>query len=112
MLKLKGSPNAGLFGATLGFFIGFAAVALFGPTAKIFRDLMGLTPGQVGLLVAIPSLSGSLLRIPFGAWVDATGGRKPLLILLGLGWAGMLGLSLVIHFLYPHGLTASMYPLL
>ncbi|MBE3587448.1 MAG: MFS transporter [Thermoanaerobacteraceae bacterium] len=112
MVKLKGSPRAGLCGATLGFFIGFAAVALFGPTAKIFRDLMGLTPGQVGLLVAIPSLSGSLLRIPFGAWVDATGGRKPLLILLGLGWAGMLGLSLVIYFLYPHGLTASMYPLL
>ena len=30
---LKGTPVQGLTGATLGFFVGFAAVALFGPTA-------------------------------------------------------------------------------
>ena len=37
MATLKGTPAQGLFGATLGFFIGFAAVALFGPTATGLR---------------------------------------------------------------------------
>lgn len=111
-MKMKGNPQQGLFGATLGFFAGFAAVSLFGPTAAKFKDLMGLTPVMVGFLVAIPSLSGSLLRIPFGAWVDTTGGRKPFLILLWLSVLGMLGLTGVVYFLYPGGLTASLYPLL
>lgn len=110
--SIKGTPKAGLLGATVGFFIGFAAVALFGPTAARFKDAMQLTPLMVGFLVAVPSLSGSLLRIPFSAWVDTTGGRKPFLILLGLSIIGMIGLSLVVSFLYPDRLTASHYPLL
>lgn len=110
--KLKGSPGTGLFGATLGFFAGFAAVSLFGPTASRFTDVMQLTPVMVGLLVAAPSLSGSLLRVPFGAWVDTTGGRKPFLVLLWLSVAGMFGLLLVIFFLYPDQLSAALYPLL
>jgi len=112
MDRLKGNPTEGLFGATLGFFIGFAAVSLFGPTAHKFKDVMGLSPVLVGLLVAMPSLSGSLLRIPFSAWVDTTGGRKPFLILLALSIVGMLGLFIVIYVLYPDRLSASLYPLL
>ncbi|GAB4248240.1 MAG: nitrate/nitrite transporter [Thermoleophilia bacterium] len=108
----RGSPQAGLFGATLGFFVGFAAVALFGPTAQEFKDVMGLSPAQVGLLVAVPSLSGSLLRIPFAAWVDSTGGRKPFLVLLGLSLAGLAALTLVVQTLYPDRLTPGLYPLL
>lgn len=111
-MKMKGNPQQGLFGATLGFFAGFAAVSLFGPTATKFKDLMGLSPVMVGFLVAVPSLSGSLLRIPFGAWVDTTGGRKPFLILLWLSVLGMLGLTGVVYFLYPGGLTGALYPLL
>jgi NNP family nitrate/nitrite transporter-like MFS transporter len=52
------------------------------------------------------------LRIPFGAWVDTNGGRKPFLILMWLSFLGMLGLLLVVSFWYPHGLTANLYPLL
>lgn len=110
--KIQGSPREGLLGATVGFFIGFAAVALFGPTANRIKDLMDLTPAMVGLLVAMPSLSGSLLRIPFSAWVDTTGGRKPFLVLLGLSILGMAGLTLFIFLLYPDGLRQSHYPLL
>lgn len=111
-MKLKGSPQQGLFGATAAFFIGFAAVSLFGPTAKLLKDLMGLTPTMVGFLVAMPSLSGSLLRIPFAAWVDTTGGRKPILILLAASVIGMAGLTVLITAFYPDGMTASLYPLL
>lgn len=112
MKDFKGSSTQGLFAATVGFFAGFAAVALFGPTASRFNEIMHLDPLAIGLLVAIPSLSGSLLRIPFGAWVDATGGRKPFLILLWLSVLGMAGLLGVVYFLYPDRLTSSIYPLL
>src|SRR5580765_7661996 len=106
-MTFTGSPRQGLFGATLGFFVGFASVALFGPTALRFRDAMQLTPMSLGILVAIPALSGSLLRIPFSAWVDATGGRKPFLILLLLSIAGMAGLCFVVATRYPDHLTPS-----
>lgn len=111
-ISTKGTPHDGLFGATLGFFVGFAAVALFGLTAERFREVMDLSATQVGLLVAMPALSGSLLRIPFGAWVDTTGGRRPFLVLLALSILGMLGLTLVVTLLYPDRLEAGYYPVL
>lgn len=111
-MQFKGTPQQGLVGATVAFFIGFAAVSLFGPTAKKLQDVMGLTPTMVGFLVAVPSLSGSLLRIPFAAWVDTTGGRKPILILLAASIVGMAGLTALMLLLYPHGMTAGLYPLL
>ncbi|MGE4497071.1 MAG: nitrate/nitrite transporter [Deferribacterales bacterium] len=108
----KGSPLKGLTGATLGFFFGFAAVALFGPTAKKLQVIMGISPAQVGLLVAIPALSGSLLRIPFSAWVDKDGGRKPFMVLLLMALAGMVGLSALFLTRYPDNMTADLYPLI
>lgn len=111
-MKAQGTPRQALWGATLGFFFGFAAVALFGPTAARFQDVMHLSPMAVGFLVAMPALSGSLLRIPCAAWVDTRGGRTPMLLLLGLSLAGMAGITAVVSFLYPARLTASLYPLL
>jgi MFS transporter, NNP family, nitrate/nitrite transporter len=112
IMTFTGSPKQGLFGATLGFFVGFAAVALFGPTAMRFRDAMHLSPMALGFLVAMPALSGSLLRIPFSAWVDSTGGRKPFLILLLLSIVGMAGVWFIVATRYPNGLTPSLYPVL
>jgi len=111
-LSFKGTPNEGLLGATLGFFVGFAAVALFGPTAGHFRDVMDLSPLAVGFLVAAPALSGSLLRIPFAAWVDTTGGRRPFLVLLVLSLVGMAGLWLVVSLLDPEHVSTTLYPVL
>lgn len=107
---LRGSPDKALFGATIGFFIGFGAVSLFGPTAHNFVQVMHLAPGQVGLLVAIPMLTGSLLRIPFGAWVDTTGGKTPFLILLMLSVVGIGGLYWMLLTLYPSHLDEAHYP--
>lgn len=109
---LKGTPTNALASATIGFFFGFAAVALFSITAEKFRVAMGLGPMQVGLLVAMPALSGSLLRIPFSAWVDSTGGRQPFLILLSLASVGMLGLTIVVSTLYPDRMEPGLFPLL
>jgi NNP family nitrate/nitrite transporter-like MFS transporter len=109
---VKGNPRLGLTGATLGFFVGFGAVALFGPTAVRFREAMELSPMALAFLVAMPALSGSLLRIPFSAWVDTTGGRKPFLVLLGLSVIGMGGVAFVVATRYPGELTPSLYPVL
>lgn len=108
---LKGSASRTLAGATLGFFVGFAAVSLFGPTARLLKESMGLGPAQIGLLVAVPSATGSLLRIPFGAWVEGTGGRLPFLWLLGTSATGMSAL-LALLALHPHGLEPEHYVLL
>lgn len=109
--RVRGTPAKGLTGTTIGFFFGFAAVALYGPTAVKFQEAMNLSPAQIGLLVAIPSLTGSLLRIPFGAWVDITGGRKPFLTLLILSAIGLGGITLILHLNYPEGMTG-MYGLI
>jgi NNP family nitrate/nitrite transporter-like MFS transporter len=107
---IKGTRGRGLMGTTLGFFFGFAAVALYGPTAIKFKEAMDLSPALVGLLIAIPALSGSLLRIPFGAWVDINGGRVPFLVLLLLSVTGLGGVTLLLAASYPDGMK-NMYPL-
>ncbi len=110
--ELKGSPNLGLIAATLGFFVGFASVATYGPAAKAFKQAMGLSGILLGLLVAAPQLTGSLLRIPFGAWVDKVGGKKPMLTLLILACIGMAGLSAILYLYYPDKLTMKLYPVI
>jgi NNP family nitrate/nitrite transporter-like MFS transporter len=64
---------------------------------------------EVGILVAIPALSGSLFRIPFSAWVDTTGGRRPFLVLLLLSIVGMVGLTLLVNLTSLEGLSQWFY---
>lgn len=104
-----GNPRQGLIMGTWGFFIGFAAVALYGPAAHTFQQSMDLSPLLVGLLVAAPQLTGSLLRIPFGAWVDKVGGRLPMLTLFGISIVGMWGLVFILVTV-PH-VTVALYPI-
>lgn len=111
-LLVKGSPKRALFGATVGFFIGFGAVSLFGPTAQSFIRVMNLDPQQVGILVAMPMLTGSLLRIPFGAWVDRNGGKLPFLVLLLSSVLGIAGLYWMLLTLDPSHLSQAQYPAL
>ncbi len=108
--RLSGSPTSGLVMGTWGFFIGFAAVALYGPAAKYFQDQMHLSGLALGLLVAAPQLTGSLLRIPFGAWVDRVGGRLPMLTLFALSLTGMWGLVFIL--LTAETLTANAFPII
>ena len=103
-MNVIGNSKRGLTGTTLGFFFGFAAVALYGPTAIKFKEAMDLSPAMLGFLIAIPALSGSLLRIPFGAWVDTNGGKKPFLILMLLSVVGLGGITLLLATSYPDGM--------
>ena len=74
-------------------------------------SILGLTPVQAGLLAGIPNLTGSLLRIPFGAWVDKAGGRLPFLTLLGLTLAGYVRVAGPDRHLLP-GQHGGMFPVL
>ncbi|XJZ28234.1 nitrate/nitrite transporter [Bacillota bacterium Lsc_1132] len=104
---LKGNPKTGLTMTTFGFFVGFAAVSLFGIVATELNKALGLSGLLLGFLVGAPQLLGSLLRIPFGAWVDKAGGKKPMLILLSIGIIGMIGLTSII---YTGQLTIEKFP--
>ena len=108
--RLSGSPTSGLTMGTWGFFIGFAAVALYGPAAKYFQEQMQLGGLALGLLVAAPQLTGSLLRIPFGAWVDRVGGRLPMLTLFAMSLVGMWGLVFILFTVTT--LTIGSYPII
>lgn len=55
-----------LWGATLAFGAGFAAVSINGATVNKFPKL---TPGEKSFLSCVPSISGSLFRIPMGIHV-------------------------------------------
>ena len=96
----KSSPREALTWTTIAFFGGFAGVSAFGPIVPILKQTMSLSPLLMGLLAASPALTGSLLRIPFGAMVDRTGGKKPILILLGMAAVGVAGITLMFG-LYP-----------
>jgi MFS transporter, NNP family, nitrate/nitrite transporter len=110
--KLAGNAQKSLTAATLGFFFGAMAISLFGPSSGVFADSMNLSPFQIGLLVAVPSLSGSLLRIPLGATVDVNGGRKSFITLMILSVIGLIGLSLLFTFCYPDNMKDLYYVIL
>lgn len=109
--EIRGNARRGVASATLGFFVGFAGVVLYGPVATELEGAMGLSGLALGLLVAAPQLTGSLLRIPFGAWVEDVGAAKPFLVLLGCAVVGMAGLSTILVTLGTDGLTMAHYPL-
>ena len=105
----ESTPAKALTWTTLAFFGGFAGVSAFGPIVTRLRETMEISPLLMGLLAASPALSGSLLRIPFGAMVDRMGGKRPILILLGLAFAGIAGITMM--FGITEAPTVDEYPL-
>lgn len=104
----KSSPAAALTWITLAFFAGFAGVSAYGPILAKLKETMTMSPLLLGLLASCPALTGSLLRIPFGAMVDRFGGKIPILTLLGLATLGVAGITLM--FAVVPNPTPSHYP--
>lgn len=98
--QARSTRSAALAWSSLAFFGGFAGVSAFGPIISQLKEGLALSPLLMGLLAASPALSGSLLRIPFGAMVDHMGGKKPILILLCMAAAGIAGITLMFR-LFP-----------
>lgn len=102
----------GLATATLGFAAGLTTIVLYGVAGPEFQEWLGLSSAMLGVLLASPHLSKAVLRVPFGAWVDAVGGRKPLLTLLILTVVGVAGVAGVLLADYPEGAGPWTLPLL
>ena len=93
---LKSGHTPTLLSAFLYFDLSFMTWVLLGPLGVAIAKDFGLTPAQKGLMVAIPVLSGAILRLVAGLMVDHIGPKKTgiigqLVVLLGLGVAWFLG---------------------
>ncbi|MEH6949617.1 nitrate/nitrite transporter [Bacillus sp. JJ634] len=62
--------------STLSMMTAFAAWSVFAPIATEIQKIYQLSTAEKSILVAIPVLLGSLMRIPMGILTDRYGGRK------------------------------------
>jgi len=93
---LKAGHTPTLFSAFLYFDLSFMVWVILGPLGVAIAKSFHLDPAQKGLMVAVPVLSGALLRLVAGLLVDHIGPKKTgivgqLLVLAGLGLAWFLG---------------------
>lgn len=82
-----------LIASFLHFDVSFMLWVLIGALGIFISDSLGLNAAQKGLMVAVPILSGSLMRIPLGIATDRFGGKRVgmaslafLFVPLTLGW--------------------------
>lgn len=77
--------------ATLASTVGFWAWMSIAPLQKTYATELGLSEGQISLMLATPVLVGALGRVVVGALTDRFGGRKMFtLVLLGAAPAVLL----------------------
>lgn len=79
--NLDGRVRALVLG-TLAFTLCFSVWGLIAPLAPLFRRTYDLSTTEVGVLVAVPVILGSLLRIPAGLLTDRYGARVVFPILI------------------------------
>ncbi len=87
-----------LFAAFLYFDVAFMVWVLLGPLAPIISQQLGLDPAQKGLMVAVPTLAGAVLRLVNGLLGDRigpkrTGAINQLIVIVGLAAAWHFGVS-------------------
>jgi MFS transporter, NNP family, nitrate/nitrite transporter len=68
--------------ATLAFTICFYAWSLLGPLGPDLQDALDLSDFETSVMVAVPVLLGSLMRIPLGWLTDRHGGRRVFSVLM------------------------------
>jgi len=103
----RGAPKSGfwqaghkptLFAAFLYFDVAFMVWVMLGPLAPIISRDLGLDPAQKGLMVAVPTLAGAVLRIVNGILGDRvgqkiTGAINQLIVIAGLAAAWHFGID-------------------
>ena len=108
----KAGHNPTLLAAFLYFDVSFMVWVMLGPLAPIISAELGLDPAEKGLMVAVPTLAGALLRLVNGVLVDSigpklTGTLNQLIVMAGLlvGWwfgidsfAGTIAIGVILGF--------------
>ena len=80
--------------ATLAFTASFYAWSMMGPLGPDLQDLLDLSEIQLAMLIAVPVLMGSLMRIPLGLLTDRYGGRKVFTALMAFTLVPLAALAL------------------
>lgn len=99
LANLRKSGHApSLLSAFLYFDISFMIWVLLGALGVYITADFGLTPGQVGFIVAIPILAGSVFRVIMGILTDRFGPKKTsiggmLVTMIPLVWGWLFGFS-------------------
>ncbi len=93
---LRSGHTPTLFASFLYFDLSFMVWVLLGPLGVAIAADFGLDPAQKGFMVAVPVLSGALLRLVVGVLVDRIGPKKTgiigqVMVLTGLLIAWVLG---------------------
>ena len=108
----KSGHTPTLLAAFLYFDVSFMVWVMLGPLAPIISAELGLDPAEKGLMVAVPTLAGALLRLVNGVLVDSigpklTGTLNQLIVMAGLlvGWwfgidsfAGTIAIGVILGF--------------
>lgn len=68
--------------STLAFTVCFMVWMMFAVIGIPIKQNLALNETQFGVLVALPVLTGSLIRLPLGMWTDRYGGRIVFFILM------------------------------
>ena len=68
--------------STTAFTVCFMVWMMFAVIGIPIKQNLGLNETQFGILVALPVLTGSLIRLPLGMWTDKFGGRIVFFILM------------------------------
>ena len=101
-----GSPKT-LFAAFLYFDMAFMVWVLLGPLGVHIAKDLGLSPSQKGMMVAIPVLSGAVMRVFMGLMVDHMGAKRAgligqLVVLFALSASWIIGIH-SLHAVYALG---------
>lgn len=94
----KSGHRPTLIASFLYFDVAFMVWVMLGPLAPIISQELGLDPAQKGLMVAVPTLAGAVLRIVNGLLGDRigqklTGAINQLIVIAGLAVAWHFGIS-------------------
>ncbi|MBB3381307.1 NNP family nitrate/nitrite transporter-like MFS transporter [Novosphingobium sp. BK258] len=94
----KSGHSPTLLAAFLYFDMAFMVWVLLGPLAPIISKELGLDPAQKGMMVAIPTLAGAVIRLINGVLVDRigpklTGTISQIVVIAGLFVAWHFGIS-------------------
>lgn len=73
MYKTKGGFQLTL--QTLSLVVGFMAWSIIAPLMPFIKQDVNVTEGQISIILAIPVILGSVLRVPFGYLTNIVGAK-------------------------------------
>ena len=95
-----------LIASTLAFTVCFMVWMMFGVLGIPVGRMLQLSATEVGLMMGLPILTGSLVRMPLGLWTDRSDGRRLMVCMLALAIPALWSLTFATaywHFLLAGG---------